>query len=338
MFDRQSVASPAAMALAVLLGLTMVVVGLPRQAASSAEITRINNVVYGEPDGFPQAMDFYLPAGATEPLPVLVWLHGGGWQNGDRHRIPDHVSDFARRGFAVVSMEYRLSDEAIYPAQIHDVKGGIRWLRANADHPRLGLDPDRIAIMGSSAGSHLAALAGTTGGVAHLEGTTGGNLQYSSRVQAVVDGYGPTDFLQLDEHRLPGGREFNDPDSVASRLVGCAIQTCPDRVQQANPAAFASSDDPPFLIVHGTRDLAVSPHQSEILHEALGDACGDVTLTLVHGEGHSLFLRQQLFAKPPHEVTVRARKGCGPERTSSGPPATYNTIEAFLDRHLHVEE
>lgn len=332
-----STARPRSLAMAALLGCALLLTVLPREARSVEEITRINNVVYAEPDGIPQAMDFYLPAATTGPRPVLIWLHGGGWQNGDRHRIPDHISDFATRGFAVVSMEYRLSHEAIYPAQIHDVKGGIRWLRANADHPRLRLDPDRIAVMGSSAGSHLAALAGTTGGVDELEGTTGGNLDHSSRVRAVVDGYGPTDFLQLDEHRLPGGREFNDADSVASRLVGCAIQTCPDRVQLANPAAFASSDDPPFLIMHGTQDLAVSPHQSRILYEALATECGEVTLTLVHGEGHSLFLRQQLFVRPPHDVTVTARKNCGPERTSQGPPATYDTIEAFLDRHLELE-
>jgi len=155
----------------------------------------IPNIAYATPNGSLQLLDLYLPQGIEGALPVIIWLHGGGWRVGDRKLAPDLSCYFAKLGFAMVSIDYRLSGEALFPAQIHDVKTAIRWVRETAD--QYGFDRERIGLWDSSAGGHLAALAGVTEGNV-LEGENKEYENQSSHVQTVVVGYGPTDFLQME--------------------------------------------------------------------------------------------------------------------------------------------
>jgi acetyl esterase/lipase len=190
---------------------------------------------------------------------------------------------FVSRGFAMAAINYRLSQHAVFPAQIEDCKAAVRWLRANAKE--YGYDPARIASYGASAGGHLAAMLGTAGDVAAFD--VGGNPGVSSRVRAVADFFGPTDFLQMDAHRLSAQATVHDtPDSPESQLVGGPIRDNPEKVARANPATYVTADDPPFLIVHGDADLLVPHHQSEILEAALRKAGARVRLVTIRGGPH----------------------------------------------------
>ena len=229
-----------------------------------------------------QRLDLYLPE-RTGPLPLLVYVHGGAFRGGDKGDGPP--LEYLDEGYALASINYRLSQHAVFPAQIEDCKAAVRWLRAHAGEYRL--DPDRMAIGGTSAGGHLAAMVGTTGLVRDFD--VGEHLDRSSRVQAVVDYFGPTDFLQMDTHRLPGGMVHDGPDSPESRLVGGAIQKNPEKVVRANPITYVTAASPPFLIVHGDQDPLVPHHQSELLADALREAGVPVTLYTVLGGGHGQF-------------------------------------------------
>ena len=236
-------------------------------------------------------LELLVPEGAAGPVPVVIWIHGGGWKSGSRLPIPARVSNLCSLGYAVASVDYRLTTTALWPAQIQDVRGAVRWLRAHA--AEYGLDPDRFAAWGDSAGGHLASLLATSGGVpsitigsvsADLEGTTGGNLGESSRVQAAVHWYGATDFLQMRFY--PSTVNHDGASSDESRLVGGPIQSNPERVATANPITYASADDPPLLAMHGTLDKLIPFNQSQLLVDALNAAGASATLRPVVGAGH----------------------------------------------------
>jgi acetyl esterase/lipase len=239
-----------------------------------------SNLVYARADGKDLLLDLYVPESATNGrFPVVVWIHGGAWRSGSKEKPP--AARLTARGYAVASISYRFSAEALFPAQIHDAKAAVRWLRANA--AEYGLDPARFAAWGASAGGHLAALLGTSGGVAALEGTLG-NQNRSSRVQAVIDFFGPTDFLKMD---AAGSKMHHDaPDSPESKLIGGPIQQNAEKAARANPITYVSADDPPFLIMHGDRDPLVPHDQSRLLHEALKKAGVEATFETVEGAGH----------------------------------------------------
>jgi len=229
-----------------------------------------------------QKLDLYLPKGGRD-LPLLIWIHGGAFRMGSKN---DGVKTaYIAEGYAVASLDYRLSQDALFPAQIEDCKAAVRWLRANAKS--YGLDPARFAAWGPSAGGHLAAMLGTAGDVKEFD--VGENLGESSRVQAVVDYFGPTDFLQMDTHRLPNGQLHDPADSPESRLIGGPIQKNREKTARANPVNYVSKDDPPFLIVHGDSDPLVPHHQSELLAAALEKAGVPVTFHTVKGGEHGNF-------------------------------------------------
>ena len=259
------------------------------QRRGSAEVPKVpegvtvyRDVVYVTDGHERQKLDLYVPA-VGENLPLIIWVHGGAWRGGDKaHYIR---MAYLKAGYAGASLNYRLSQHAVFPAQIEDVKAAVRWLRANAGTYRL--DPNRFAAWGSSAGGHLVAMLGTAGDVAEFD--VGENQKVSSRVQAVVDYFGPTDFLQMDTHSLPDGLVHDAPDSPESQLVGGPIQEHKDRVARANPITYVSKDDCPFLIIHGDRDKLVPYHQSVLLKDALEAVGVPVTFYKVEGGGHGWF-------------------------------------------------
>lgn len=247
----------------------------------------------------PLRLDLYTPAG-TLPFPLIVWVHGGHWQTGDKSLSPDHPAlGQLSRGYAVASIEYRFSDEAIFPAQIRDCKAAIRWLRANAS--TYGLNPNRIAAWGASSGGHLVSLLGTSAGVAAFDNLEQGSASESSAVQAVVDWYGPVDFLQLTA-------DHHEADSPESLLLGCDIDLCPERVARANPATYVDASDPPFFIQHGTHDPTINFEQSQVLQAALLGVGVSATFVPIAGAGHG-----------------------GPQFSAS---ENVELIQQFLDRHL----
>jgi len=214
-------------------------------------------------------LDLYLPQKAARPLPVILYVHGGGWKGGDKSNGP--ALRFAAKGYAVASMNYRFSQHATFPAQIYDCKAAVRWLRANAR--KYGLDADHIGAWGGSAGGHLVALLGTTAGVKELEGP-GGNEEQSSRVQAVVDWFGPTDFLTV------GAKE------TRTQLLGGDPQTDKEKALKASPMTYVSKDAAPFLIMHGDGDETVPIAQSETFAAALKKAGADATFVVIKGGKH----------------------------------------------------
>ena len=237
------------------------------------------DLAYARVDDTDLLLDLHLPEGVAGPLPTIVWVHGGAWRQGSKENT--RAARMVDRGYAVASINYRLSQEAIYPAQIHDCKAAVRWLRAHA--AQYNLDPDRFGAWGSSAGGHLVALLGMAGDVPELEGEAG-NLEHSSRVQAVCDFFGPTDFLRMDD--VPGDMVHDAPDSPESQFVGAPIQERPDLVARANPITYLNPDTPPFLIVHGDQDFTVLLNQSQFLYRALRVAGLEATFHIVEGAGH----------------------------------------------------
>ncbi len=211
-------------------------------------------------------------------LPVIALIHGGGWQHGSKEGGRVSMSSFAATGnYIGVTIGYRLTDEAIWPAQIHDCKAAIRWLRANAD--KYKIDPNKIGVFGGSAGGHLVALLGTSGDVKELEGENG-SPGYSSRVQCVVDYCGPSDFLHyLDQ---PGAGAKN----AIVKLFGGLPAEHEAEARAASPITWVSKDDPPFLIAHGTDDKAVPFAQGESLAAALEKAGAPVTFVRIEGGPH----------------------------------------------------
>ncbi|MDG2124821.1 MAG: alpha/beta hydrolase, partial [Verrucomicrobiales bacterium] len=218
-----------------------------------------------------QALDLYLPnkPSTTEPLPVICFIHGGAWRAGNKKAGRNHLAPYVSSGnYAGISIAYRLTGETHWPAQIHDCKAAIRWIRANAK--TYNLNPEKIAAWGTSAGGHLVAMLGTSGGIKQLEGELGPNLQHSSRVSAVVDFFGPSELLTMADH--PSRMDHNAPGSPESMLVGGALQKTKQTARAASPVSYVTPDDPPFLIVHGTADPLVPYPQSQTLHRLLKSA------------------------------------------------------------------
>jgi acetyl esterase/lipase len=229
-----------------------------------------------------QALDLYLPD-LGHAMPLIVWIHGGAFRMGGKEdRVP---LEMLEQGYAIASLNYRLSQHALFPAQIEDCKAAVRWLRAHAD--TYGLDLLRFASWGESAGGHLAAMLGTAGHERSFE--VGEHLDRSSCVQAVLDFFGPTDFLQMDAQRLPEGMVHDAADSPESQLVGGPIQERPTELARANPVTYVTPEAPPFLIVHGDRDPLVPYGQSLLLADALKAAGVPVTFYTVVGAGHGGF-------------------------------------------------
>jgi acetyl esterase/lipase len=255
--------------------------------------TVMEGIEYANAGGKRLLLDLRVPD-SPGPHPVILYLHSGAWITGDR--TGGAAIRQASRGYAVASIDYRLAPQSTWPAQIEDCKAAVRWLRANAE--RFNLDPERIGVFGASAGGHLAAMLGTTSDRPEFEGLYLGNPQFSSKVKVVVDMYGPTDLLKIEEQKLPCGLPLNgnDPRLPPSLLMGCPIQECKEKTATSNPINYITPDDPPFLILHGLLDCLVPWKQSQILQEALEHGGVPSTFILLpRGEhGGSAFDEQEI--------------------------------------------
>jgi acetyl esterase/lipase len=242
---------------------------------------QLRNLEFARPNGIPLRLDLYVPP-RNGPAPLIIWVHGGGWMEGDKDEDVEALP-LLWHGYAVASVDYRLSDQAVFPAQIHDVKAAVRFLRANA--ARYGLDPDRFGAWGESAGGHLVALLGTTSVHGELEGNEG-VTGVSSRVQAVFDWYGPTDLLQRSAQSPKGAPNADSPGSPDSRLLGGPVPRNREKAQQANPITYVTKGVPPFFVVHGDEDNVVPLGQSQLLVKALQGVNAQVRFTVIKGGQH----------------------------------------------------
>lgn len=251
-----------------LLLLLLTATGLWAQTKPTYEIPDnlvVEEVPYTRNGDVSQTLIIAYPKTIMGKLPAVLHFHGGGFRQGAAEGKTALL--FAKAGFVGISINYRLSGEAIFPAAVHDCKTAVRWARANAQ--KYGIDPDRIGVFGGSAGGHLALMLGTSGGDAYLEGD-GPYREFSSRVKAVVDNYGPTDFMKMND--FPGDMDHNSPKSPESAFIGGPVQEKAELVKKANPIAYVDATDPPTLILHGENDRSVPFNQSELMVAALAKA------------------------------------------------------------------
>ncbi|MCB1066288.1 MAG: alpha/beta hydrolase [Verrucomicrobiae bacterium] len=237
----------------------------------------IRDIEYAVHDGVSLKLDLYLPEerNASKPLPVVIWVHGGGWLNGSKNNCP--ATWLAPEGFAVASIDYRLTDVAQWPGQIDDCYAAVRWLRKNA--PEYALDPDHIGAWGSSAGGHLVALMGTRD---YPE-----KEAISSRVQAICDWFGPSELLTMPPNVVSEKRSLEQvAKSNGAKLLGATVRDVPEKAKDASALDQVSKDDAPFLIMHGDADPGVPLEQSAKLHEKLTTAGVPSQFHIVKGAGH----------------------------------------------------
>ncbi len=249
-------------------------------------------------------LDLYLPEGGAKPVGLIVWVHGGAWRAGSRSSVD--LAGMAARGWAVASVDYRLSPVAKFPAQVHDIKAAIRYLRAHAKEH--GYPASRFVVAGSSAGGHLAALVGVTNGERELEGAVGSERQVSSDVQAIVSLYGASNLTSILSQSTPHGLSVRVP--ALELLLGGQPQAVPELARLASPVFHVDAADPPLLMLHGDQDNQMPINQSHELAGAYAKLKLPVQLVVVHGSGHG-----------------------GPAYTS---PANLQLIDEFLRKHLGV--
>ncbi|PQO30540.1 alpha/beta hydrolase [Bremerella cremea] len=250
-------------------------------------VTEYTDVVFAKVGGHSLMLDIFLPEstsntdGLTKKPQLLMWIHGGGWRSGSRKRVP--LKTLTEHGYAVASISYRLTDVDVFPAQIHDCKAAVRWLRANAD--RYGYDATKIFVGGSSAGGHLALLLGVSAGVDDLEGKVGGNLDQSSAVQAVVDFFGPSDF----ELRGKTQPEIAYSEKAGSFALLGGLKSgkiTPEAERFASPATYVTKNAPPLLIFHGSNDKRVLIDQSKRMETLYNQLGLSGRLVIVQDAGH----------------------------------------------------
>ncbi|MGI8384277.1 alpha/beta hydrolase fold domain-containing protein [Robertmurraya sp. P23] len=284
-------------------------------------VSLISDVVYSQPSifgypNYPLEMDILKP-NSKDQLPAVVFITGGGFMAANKDNYLQQRMDISEAGYVVASIEYRVTPQSTFPAPLEDVKSAIRYLRANAE--KYGIDPNQIAVMGSSAGGYLAALAGTTNDIKEYD--KGDFLDESSKVNAVIDLYGLSDLTKVGEgyseevqeiHKSPSAPEAMWVNGAAVFGPGGSILDNPDKATKANPISYVTKDDPPFLLMHGDQDTLVSPNQTHILHEALINKGVDSTRYVVKGAGHG----GDVWAQPK----------------------IVNLIIDFLDSHLKGKE
>ncbi|MEM8484995.1 MAG: alpha/beta hydrolase [Bacteroidota bacterium] len=292
-------------------------------------------------------LDLYLPGDAASPAPVVIYTGGSAWFSDDTKVAARNVLfRFSSQGYVVAGVSIRASTQAKFPAQVHDIKAAIRWIRTHA--AKYNIDPNKIAIMGDSSGGWASVMAAVTGDVPALEGDLG-ETGVSSAVQAAIAFYPPTNFLEMDNWAVrpckPGlamGEGFrtgefchDDPSSPESSLIGCPIQDCPAKTLEADPAAYISPADPPIMILHGQSDLLVPHHQGERLYMALNKACNEAVFVSLPLAGHGpvkAFLQQD-EVRAGATMRRTQKEGCIASAPALVTP-DWQMIYDFLETHL----
>jgi len=285
---RRATASTASLTLIAAL------VGCASAFAQMPPGTRVlRDIEYARIDDRPLRLDLYLPPDTRPNPPLLIWVHGGGWRGGSKDRC---MLQWLSDEFAVASIEYRLSQVAPFPAQVHDCKGAIRWLRAHAS--RHGYDARRIGAAGGSAGEHLVALLGTSAGVEPLEGAVGGHLDQTSAVQAVVNLFGPMDLTLYDKPETRAAARLNPID----HLLGGKLHEKLELAKLASPVTHVNAGDAPLMTLHGDRDKLVPVAHGRHIHDIYRQAGLPSTLHVLAGAGHG----GRAFAAPTMQERIRA--------------------------------
>lgn len=265
-------------------GLALAVVFMTCSTMFAAEPAR-RDIEYATADGRALRLDFYAatnsdPSKTAAKSPLIVWVHGGAWRAGSKASVP--IASMTERGFAIASVDYRLSGVAKFPAQIHDIKAAIRFLRSRSNE--FNVDPGRFFVAGSSAGGHLAALVGVSGKNADLEGNLGSDQNTSSQVQAIVSFFGASNLETILSQSTPHGLGVRVP--ALKLLLGNTPDQVPELARLASPVAHVDPADPPLLLLHGDQDPQMPINQAHELqgkYEALGLPCQFKTL---HGAAH----------------------------------------------------
>lgn len=291
----------------------------PNSQRKNRPLEIIANIPYADTDNPRQQIDLFLPPKQLDdkPLPIVAFIHGGGWRKGNRRSGLNFIRPLVQTGkYLGASIGYRLTDEATWPAQIHDCKAAIRWLRANAE--KYGGDSKKVVVAGSSAGGHLVAMLGTSGDVSSLEGDLGNWCDKSSRVDGVINFFGPSDLTSM-------GGWHNNPDSPESLLLGGPVPENTEIARAASPVTYVTKDDPPFLTIHGTNDALVPFEQSVELTDSLQKVGALARLIPIQGGGHgrpqlrelnsriTFFLENQFDGKK-HEISTESILSPKPSR------------------------
>ncbi len=243
------------------------------------EVRVLPDVEYASVDDHRLLLDLYLPE-RVEGAPLLVWVHGGAWRAGSKSRMP--LEALVKDGWAIASVDYRLTPVARFPAQVHDIKAAVRFLRAKAAD--YGFDTERIAVAGNSAGGHLAALVGTTNGHKDLEGSVGRHLEESSNVQATVSFYGASNLTSILNQSTPHGLGVRIP--ALQLLLGGQPEDKTEIARLASPIFHVDPSDPPLLLIHGDQDPQMPISQSHELDGRYKELGLSVQFEVVHGAVH----------------------------------------------------
>ena len=257
------------------------VTGIAQAQETQPEYEKIADVIYGKIGDRELLLDVYLPATATTATPpLLVWVHGGAWRGGTKDRVM--ILDFINDGYAIASLDFRLSGEGMFPAQVHDIKAAIRFVRAKAEF--YGYDAENIALLGSSSGGHLVSLVGVTNGNKELEGDIGDFVDESSDVQAIVSYFGASNLTTILSQSTPHGLNVRKP--ALDLFIGGQPEESVELAKQASPIFHIDRSDPPLLLLHGDQDPQMPINQSHELHHAYQQQGLDVAFEVVHGAAH----------------------------------------------------
>ena len=273
----------------------------PKATSEQAAYRKVSDRVFAEVDGRELLLDLYLPQ-SSKPLPLIVYVHGGAWRAGSKDSMT--LTALLGAGYAIASVEYRLTPEARFPAQVHDIKAAIRFLRGSQD--RYPYDGRKVAIAGSSAGGHLAALVGVTNGTAELEGSVGAHLDQSSDVQAIIAYYGASNLLTILHQSTPRGLSVRKP--ALQLLLGGQPEQQRQLATLASPVSHVDRSDPPLLLLHGDQDPQMPINQSHELHGKFKSLGLAVALHVLHGSAHG---GEAFYDEARTRVVRRFLSSCG---------------------------
>jgi acetyl esterase/lipase len=281
-------------------------------------------------------LDLYILPAASRPLPVVIWTSGSAWSaDTGKNGAGMVAAELNPAGYAVAGVSIRSSSQVQFPGQLHDIKAAIRWLRSNSS--KYNLDPDHIAIMGDSSGGWTAAMAAVTGDAPELEGSVG-TTGVSSKVQVAVAFYPPTNFLTMDAWALEkcSGSACHDSEaSPESRLIGCAIQSCPEKARAASPLSYITAADPPIMILHGNSDQLVPHNQGEQLYMSLNKACKDAIFISLPRARHGPWNGFLTNAAIKEAAIMRSTSSSGCAVVNPAPyTPSWNTVTDFLDKYM----